>query len=352
MSRNPATNLRTTIRDVAERAGVSPASVSNLLNGKGRIGEATRARIRAAMDELHFTPNGLIRALQSRRNHILGLIIAGLGAEEMERHSHDSITLPLLFGIYEAADDAAQDVLLYTGWPHRPERSTGRDFLDGRVDGLLWLSPSIGSPALEHLADAGLPVVTLLTRRVPDTVAYVDSANVEGARVLVDHLLAQGHRRIAYVGPLHNSNFLDRHEGYRRALEAAGLPVDPALVAADMALRTEPEAYRRALDSFLALPAPPTAVFVCNDRWAVWMAEAAAARGLSIPGDLALAGFDDVPAARTLCGGLTTVRQSFPEIGRQAVEKLLARIDGAPVAECRVTVPISLTVRASTARPV
>lgn len=341
-------NPRTTIRDVALRAGVSTATVSNLLNGKGRLGEETRARIRTAIDDLHFTPNGLIRALQSRRTHVLGLLISDL--EQLEQHTHDSLTLPLLAGIYQAADRAAQDILLYTGWPNRPERSSGRDFLDGRVDGLLWLAPDVASPALERLSAAGLPVMAMLSRHVPPNVLYINSDNLAGARDLVFHLAEQGHRRIAWAGPVHASNFQDRLDGYRQGLVQAGLPFDPVLTATDAALRSTPRAYARALDTWLALPDPPTAVFVCTDRWAAWMADAASARGLSIPGDIALAGFDDLASAQTLCGGLTTVHQPFVQIGRTAVERLLRFIEGAPAQECCATLPVSVVPRTSSAK--
>lgn len=346
-AKHPGNKRRTTISDVAKRAGVSPATVSNLLNGKGRLGDDTRVRIHAAMEDLHFTPNALIRALQKRRTYVLGLLIYGL--TELEQNAEDSLVLPLLAGIYQAADAAGQDILVYTGWPDRADRSTGLDFLDGRADGLLWLAPAVDSPALQRVAAAELPVVAMLSRRVPANLGYVDTDNVAGARDLVAHIAAQGHTRIAFAGPIHASNFLDRLEGYRLGLAETGILIDPMLIVTDSALRDTPEAYARALDSWLQLPDPPTAVFVCVDRWASWLAQAAAARGLSIPGDLSLAGFDDLPSARTLCGGLTTVHQPFKQVGQRAVEQLLRLIEGIPAEECRVMLPLPLVVRASTA---
>jgi LacI family transcriptional regulator len=334
---------------VARHAGVSPATVSNLLNGKGRLGDETRGRIRAAMEELHFTPNGLIRALQQRRTNVIGLLVGGFRALLSE--NADPVTAPVLAGVYDAADLAQQDILLYTGWPDRPERSSGHDFLDGRVDGLIWVAPPVGSSGMEKLARAGLPVVAALTRRVPENVGYVDTENVDGGRQVTAHLITQGHTRIAVAAPTHASNFLDRLEGYRAALTAAGIPYEPVLAATDPALADHPDdprTYARILDRWMALPHPPTAVFASTDRWAARLAEAAQARGLSIPGDLALAGFDDTVAARTLCGGLTSVSQPFMDIGRMAVEQLLRTVGAAPAAACRVALPVTLTVRAST----
>jgi LacI family transcriptional regulator len=337
---------RTTIKDVANLAGVSKATVSNLLNRKGRLSDETSARIQAAIEELHFTPNGLIRAVQTRRTHVLGLIIGGI--EAFQHHPNDAFVLPILSGIYEAADNAGQDILLYTGWPDRPERLSGRDFLDGRVDGLLWLTPMIGSPAVAQLVAGGLPVVSLLSRHVPEGVGYVNADNIGGAHDIVLHLAERGHRRIAFAGPVHGSNFADRFEGYRHGLEEAGLDFDPALVVNDQAMRREPAAYSQALEQWLALPSRPTAAFACTDRWASWLGDAAQARGLRIPEDLALAGFDDVPMSQSLFGGLTTVRQPFSEVGKLAVEHLLRRITSTPDDDCRVTLPVTLVPRHST----
>jgi LacI family transcriptional regulator len=337
---------RTTIKDVANRAGVSKATVSNLLNRKGRLSDETSARIQAAIEELNFTPNGLIRAVQTRRTHVLGLITGGIDA--FQHHPNDAFVLPILSGVYEAADNAGQDILLYTGWPDRPERLSGRDFLDGRVDGLLWLTPMIGSPAIAQLVAGGLPVVSLLSRHVPEGVGYVNADNIGGVRDIVLHLAERGHRRIAFAGPIHGSNFADRFEGYRQGLEAAGLEWDPALVANDQALRRDPAAYAQALEQWLALFSPPTAAFACTDRWACWLGDAIVARGLRIPEDFALAGFDDVPMSESVFGGLTTLRQPFSDVGKLAVEHLLRRINGSPTDDCHITLPVALVPRRST----
>jgi LacI family transcriptional regulator len=339
---------RTTIRDVAAHAGVSAATVSNVLNGKQRFGAETHARIRQAMEDLHFTPNGLIRALQTRRTHVIGTLIGGM--ELLNSAMPDPTTQPILAGIYRGADAANQDILLYTGWPSRPERSNGSDFLDGRVDGLLWLNPEPHSTALEKLTRANLPVVAILSRLVPDGVGYVDTDNIAGMREIVAHVIAQGHRRIAYIGPAHSSNFIDRFTGYRLALSDAGIPLDSALtVHANEVRYMEVAFYGQVLDGLLRLSPPPTALIVATDNWANVMASAIAERGLRVPEDLALTGFDGALLTETLCGGLTTARQPFVEIGQRAVALLLEMIGGAPASDCRVTLPVELIQRNSTA---
>ena len=163
-----------------------------------------------------------------------------------------------------------------------------------------------------------MPVVAILSRHVPAGLGYVNADNIDGMRRLVTHLVSEGHKRIAYAGPVHASNFIDRFDGYRQGLKDAGILFDVALTATDSALRHSTESYAHALDGWLVLPKPPTAIIAANDEWAGFIALAAQARGLRIPQDLALAGFDDLPFAQTLCGGLTTVHQPFKEMGKQA----------------------------------
>lgn len=336
---------RPTIGDVAERAGVSTSTISNYLNDKGRMGAATRERIQAAMEELHFTPSALMRAIRRRRTRILGLLMFGL--DTMADFVGISLSPHLLVGIYEGAEAAKHDVLLYTGWPQRPERNSGLDFLSGHIDGLLWVAPDLHTPALERVAMAGLPVVTLLSRHVPACVGYVNADNFTAMHLLTAHLAELGRQRIAYVGPAHNSNFIDRLEGYRQGLAAVGLPYDPELEVTRNLIWSSEE-YVRAVDAWLALPSPPTAIIVPDDGWASRVCEAVRARGLRVPEDIAVTGFNDLPDTQHLAGGLTTIRQPFRQIGRIAVERLLALIEGEPVEACRVTVPVQLVVRAST----
>ena len=337
---------RLTIRDVARRSGVSTSTVSNYVNQKGRMSEATRLRIQAAMDELHFTPSALTRAIRRRRTNILGLLIFGVG--QMHENVEGSVAPPLLAGIYDAANVAGQDILLYTGWPNLPERHSGLDFLNGQIDGMLWVAPQLYTPALERIAVAGLPVVALLTRHVPEGTGYVNADNIAGVRTIVAHLAEQGRRRIAFIGPLYTSNYLDRLEGYRQGLAAVGLPYKPEFEAAFAQDWLRKERYDRALDAWLALPEPPDAIITQDDGWAKAIGRALQKRGLRVPEDIALTGFDDTPNARSICGGLTTIRQPFRQMGQIAVERLLALIEGGPIEAGRMTVPAQLVVRAST----
>lgn len=342
----PALKSRATIEDVARRAGVAASTVSNYLNNKGRMSAATRERLRAAIDALHFSPNALVRAIRVRRTRILGVLIFDL--ERMDARADHALTIPLLAGIYAAADAAGYDVLLYTGWPKRPERHSGMDFLSGHVDGLLWAVPGIDTPALERIAAAGLPVVAMLSRHVPANIGYVNGENIQATEELVGHLAERGHRRIAFAGPVRrSSNYEDRRAGYRLGLERVGLAYDPALEPSLPDDRDITHACQRLFESWRTLTEPPTAVIAVTDAWAEAIGAAAQQQGLRVPEDLAITGFDDVAAATTICGGLTTIHQPFRAVGEQAVGVLLKRIEGAPVEASRIQLPLRLVVRTS-----
>lgn len=339
---------RANIADVARRAGVSATTISNFLNAKGRMSEETRSRIGSAMEDLNFMPSALARAIRQRRTRILGLLVFGLG--NLDEDVGKSITPPLVAGIYEAAERAGHDILVFTGWPDRPERHSGLDFLNGHIDGLLWVAPQLQTPALERIATAGLPVVALLSRHVPDAVGYVNVDNVAAMRDMVLHLKACGRTRIAYIGPLAfngnvSSNLTDRLEGYRAGLAAAGLPYDPDLEAILEPDRWKIKGYVQAMEVWRRLPSPPDAVVACDDSLATRICEGFHAYGLRVPEDVTVTGFDDIPDAKHICGGMTTTRQPFREMGRLAAERLVALIEGAPVEECRITVPGQLIIR-------
>lgn len=342
---------RVTIADVARHAGVSTSTISNYLNDKGRMSHETRQRIESAMKALYFTPSALIRAIRNRRTHTLGLVSYGI--YDLEHDVENSIIAPILGAINRAADTASYDVLLYTGWQHRSRSRTGSDFLNGQIDGLLWMSPSPNHEQLRFAAAAGLPVVSLLSRRVPDGVGYVVTDNIGGVRDLVNHLARSGHTRIALLGSAFTSDFIDRASGYREGLAAAGIAHDPEIEWTGMKADSwSREVVDLVLERWLQLQDRPTAVVTIDDILASYVIELARARGLRVPEDLAVAGFNGLPATENLCGGLTTVCQPFNDVGRIAVERLDAMIHGAPVSECRVVLPASLALRASTERPI
>ena len=343
----PAARRRVTIHDVAAQAGVAASTVSNYLNGKRRINASTAKRIQDAIDALNFTPNALTQAIRKGRTQILGVVAFGLW--DLDQGPSFSIIAPLLAGINKSAEAAGNDVLQYTSGDTSEARGGSR-FLNGHIDGLLFIGSTLPGPILERTAAAGLPIVAMLTRDVPANVGYVDVDNIAAMHAVVEHLISLGRRRISYFGSLHDSNHIDRYQGFREAMAAAGLDWDPSPMelAPQSAELWDPARLARGVERLMAMAEQPDAIVVPNDLSAAWTVEELVKHGRRVPEDVAITGFDDVPEAAHIAGGLTTVRQPFRRIGQIAVERLLAMIEGAPVSDCRITLPAELIVRTST----
>lgn len=342
---------RATIHDVAALAGVSPSTVSNYLNGKGRMRETTREGIRSAITELHFTPNSLVRAIRERKTNILGIVTFGLN--DLGDYRRQPIVVDVLGSINRIAGARGYNVLLYTALPEDTRASAGTIFLDGKIDGLIWVGPSNSELRHAYAARAGLPVMTLLARQEMEGVAYVDIDNVDAIRQVVAHLVEQGHRRIAYAGATFSQTFLDRLQGYRRGLEEAGIPWDRTLVAANKAITRcwipsgVTREYEVTMDRWLDMPDPPTAIILTTDEWGAWVIDYLEKRGIRVPDDIAVTGFDDTAHVSNPATTLTSVAQDFPEIGRLGTLGLIEMIDGASYEDHRKLLPGKLIVRSS-----
>jgi LacI family transcriptional regulator len=333
-----------TIRDVARRAGVSAMTVSRVLNGQPRVAEATRHRVEAAVAELGYIPNSLARGLTARSSRTVGVIVPDI--------ANPFFTL-VVRGVEEAAWRAGRQVILCnTHGDLVRERLHIRDLRSFRVEGVVIAPVSDrSSPEIAGLERDGVPFV-LVDRAVPGRRAdLVMGDSVAGARLLVDHLLSLGHRRIAIVTePPDVSTTRDRIAGYRIALEAARIPFDPGLVIEASAI--EPERTRAATLELLEAKPAPTAVFAVNNVAAIGVAEAARELGLPIPERLSLVCFDDLVDASRLQPFLTVLAQPAETFGTVAMQLLLDRLGG-HVAEPAVTVilPGELVIRSSAASP-
>jgi len=344
-----AARERVTIRDVARLAGVSTTTISNYLNHKGGMGDETKAAIANVIEQLNFSPSALTRAIRQRKTRILGVVVFGI--YDLDEHFGESITPRLLAGINRAADRSEYDILLYTGWPYRAKRASGLDFLNGHADGLIWVAPEPSEPALLRVAAAGLPIVGALTRCMPDAAGWVGIDNFAAISALVRHLVDLGHRRIAFAGPIYAADFQERRLAYREALVAHGLAQDPALEVTSTQVPWDEASYLPALQRWIDGRDAPTAILTSSDAFAGMLIGMIERLGRRVPDDFSVCGFDDIPDARQIGGGLTTIQQPFRTIGERAVERLVALIDGTPAAECRETVPGSLVVRTSTSPP-
>ncbi len=339
MSENHAAEASPTIRDVARRSGVSPMTVSRVVTGSARVRPATRQRVEEAIAALGYVPNHLARGLSRQKTGALALIVPDFA---------DPFFTLILRGAEDLARRAGYRVILCnTGGDLEREDAYLEDMVAHRVDGLLIAPISDRSRAnLRRLGPHRTPFV-LIDRSIPGIEAdVVQGDSVDGARQLTAHLIALGHTRIAHITePQEVSTARDRLRGYRDALEAAGIPFAPALVA-EAAGATVAGGYEAA--RALLAGKRPSAIFAVNNLAAVGAVRAIRERGLDIPGDVAVACFDDIELAALLCPFLTVMAQPAETFGTLAAQLLLERIDGrAPERRRRVVLPADLIVRES-----
>jgi len=336
-----------TIRDVARLAGVSTATVSYVLNdGPRAVREETRARVLEAMEILQYRPNYLARNLARKHSRTLGVFLHPVNETSL-------VTNPFLSAIFDGIARAATrwryDLVLYTGLGTIIEEPPLRNFLDSRVDGLLLVAPRVNSSLVALLPESGLPFVVLSSRIDDPQVSFVTADNTGGAIHAVQHLISLGHRRIAHIAG-HPSlvDALERIKGYRIALEGAGLPFDPELVAPG--LFTQESGYQAA---HLLLQQHPdiTAIFAGNDNMAIGAIETLRESGLRVPDEVAIIGFDDISAASVVVPSLTTMRQPMAEIGERATDILIEQIESESLTPSQIILPVELVVRQSTAPP-
>lgn len=331
---------RPTIFDVAGIAGVSYSTVSRVVNGLPNIKAETRERVEAAMAQLGYVAHLNARALATGRSNQIGLLVQQIA---------DAFFLGVIEGVDRAVMDAGYDLLLCTTHDRREkEASYVARLTHGMVDGLLVLMPRGLPDYLDGLIEARTPFVLIDHDGDAPGADVVNAANTEGARAAVEHLLDLGHTRIAIItGALATGSSHSRINGWRAALTAAGLSApDALLVEGDF----EEVSARAAAHELLALAEPPTAIFASNDRAAFGVLTAAAERGLRVPDDLSVVGFDDEPAATRTTPSLTTVRQPLRAMGRTGVERLLARMRDPDAEPQRIVLPTELVVRGSTGR--
>jgi LacI family transcriptional regulator len=346
MSNAPITNddqpSRATIRDIARHAGVSVATVSRVINGRPDVAPETRDAVLRHVREHNFTTNRNARALSVGRTGLVGFTVPNAHAEYF--------TL-ILSGSTEALYEQDMRVVLCpTLHEHEREVTLLDRLMHGTTDGAILLLPTETSDELKALQAHGFPFVVADPRySLDEGIPSVSAAHAAGARAATDHLLSLGHRRIALVtGDRGWVASEERLIGYQTALAAAGvLPTPELVVDGDFLM----ESGYAAANTLLDLAEPPTAIFASNDNMAVGVLHAARARGLRVPDDLSLVGFDDSAQATIVTPLLTTVRQPLEELGRTAVSLLTRLLDRQRVEALRVELATKLVVRDSTAPP-
>ena len=333
---------RLTIRQIADLAGVSIATVSRVLNGRGDVADETRELVSQVIRENGYTANRSARGLSAGRTGLVGVLVPLV---------YPAYFSAILAGAAEALSEQDLRVVLSpTGHEHDREVSLLDRLMHGLTDGALIVLPEESSEELEVLVDQGYRFVVVdplmpLAERIPS----VSAAHASGAHQAMRHLLELGHRRIAAItGPQGWVATEDRRRGYHGALAAAGILPDPALeVEADFEILGGRVATRKLLD----LGEPPTAIFAFNDNHAIGAIQAARERGLRVPEDLSVVGFDDVEHATIVSPALTTVRQPLAEMGRTAVSLLMRLLEKQRFETLRVELGTRLVVRDSTGPP-
>jgi LacI family transcriptional regulator len=337
------------LKDVAARAGIGIATASSVLNNSRtntRVSQATRERVLAAAKELRYHPNALARALTGQPTKTLGVLF---GLERATVAVANPYAFTVLQGIIGAAAESGYNVMFYTEPWHNAAVSAGL-LRDRRTDGVLLISVPTDADVVPSLVELGLPVVGVSSSCDRYGVPSVDVDNAAGARIATEHLLQLGHRRIAHLkgdDALESANH--RHDAFCGTLATVGLIEDEAY-----ALHGSFEAesgFSRTIE-LLALPYPPTAIFAANDTLAQAAIDAARQRGISVPNQLSIVGFDDIPLASHLTPPLTTVRQPLLEIGAEASRLLINLLQGKDVPAQTCLFQPELVVRGSTAPPV
>ena len=324
-----------TIKDVARAAGVSVATVSRVQNRSALVKEATRLRVGEVATRLGYSPHGAARSLITSRTSTLGVLLPDLYGEFFSE---------VIRGIDQTAQRHGYHLLVSSSHDDRSAVEAALRSMRGRVDGLIVMWPEMDPRTVPPLP-AGFPIVLLSAPIEPADFDVITVANFEGARAMVRHLLALGHRRIAIInGVPGNADAAERLRGYRAALVASGVAAGGLEVAGDF---TEASGFR-AVGELLQLAERPTAIFAANDAMAVGALSALREAGLRVPDDVALAGFDDIPIARYLEPALSSVHVDICALGERATLRLLSAVRDKDRHKHRAeTVPTTLVLRRS-----
>jgi LacI family transcriptional regulator len=337
---NAGGNGHVTIREIAELAGVSIATVSRVVNGREDVSPGTRELVQRIVRERGYTTNRSARGLSAGRTGLIGATVPMV---------HAAYFSQLLSGAAEALyDQDMRLVLCPTMHEHDREVSLLERLMHGTTDGAVIILPEESSDELELLLNHGYRFVVIdpllpLNERIP----AVSAAHGAGADQAMNHLLSLGHRRIAAITGPHGMKATDeRRRGYYAALAAAGIMPEAEL---EVEGNFEIGGGLSAAEHLLDLPEPPTAIFAFNDNMAIGAIRAAHARGFRVPADLSIVGFDDLEEAEIVTPALTTIRQPLAEMGRIAVSLLIRLLDNQRLEALHVELGTRLVIRESTA---
>lgn len=330
--------MAVTLKDIAERVGVTPATVSMVLNNKPNIGKETRRKVLKVAKELNYYPHAIARGLATRRTYAIGIVVPSLGYHFVSR---------VLLGIESGIKRFDYSIVLFDalGKKEVEDQIYKRIVREKRVDGAIVVRLDASDETLQEFAREDVPCVVLDKNTPRSNCLFVDDA--QAAQQATSYLLEKGHRNIALVhGPLEWPVFRERKRGYQEALDKAGVQFNPTFLCETHEAEVEDgvEATRK----LLSVKSRPTAVFcAAGDVVAAGVISELRRNGFAIPDDVAVVGFDDLPIAQVTHPPLTTVRQPYFEMGAESVQILFRRLEGDRRAIERKELPTQLVVRQS-----
>ncbi len=334
-------SLKVTIVDVAEKAGVSLGTVSRVINDDIHVADDTRERVLAVAKELGFVANRQAQGLKGRKTNTVGVLVPNLGTGYIGQ---------IMQGIDTELGLSQLDLMLFT--THRmadKEANYVANMVQGMVDGLLFIIPRSPSDYIGTLIQRNFPFVLIDHQVVNEPCPSVSATNWQGAYQATEYLIELGHREIGFItGSMDLNSATDRLEGYRSALRTNHFPENPHLIYEGE--YTQPSGYAGAT-TLLDLDEIPTAIFASNDAMAMGAMDAVRNRGLRVPEDISILGFDDVPQSAMVRPALTTVRQPLEQMGRVATQMLQDILKNPEKDFDQMRLPTELIIRDSAQPP-
>lgn len=334
----------TTIKDIAKVAGVSVTTVSRALNGYSDVNEKTRKRIKEIAEELNYSPNIVARSLVMNRSKTIGLLVSEISREGAK----DNFTFEVLCGLNDRAAELDYDLILFnTNSTKQRLKSYTQLCRERRVEGVILQGIKKDDPYLQEVIDSDIPCVMIDVPIKGETVGYVTTDNIGGARRAVEYLLSLGHQRIAMMNG-HAKAYVSekRLKGYQEALTEAGIPFNPEWV-----LNGEySEVYAEQVAEQFLNDHEVSAFFCASDLMALGVMKAVRKHGLHIPSDVSVVGFDNIVLAQHVVPALTTISQNMYQMGYEAASLLVNTLENRPTNRIKV-LENSLIIRQSATHP-